>query len=219
MSSPSSPDWLNALIAEEGDPRPIDAHERDALFDALSAAYVPQTLDQNRHRQIIDRALGLATHQDAAGSVDPLALPSAEELAAAAKLRDNFDSNQLVLSLRSAHLPRPPRSNVETTLRQSAIEKKTQPVGPRPRRLTRPMWGLFAAAAAAALWFVAQSNSIVQQARYSRPTTETLVLSRSTESLFAKPFAQSTNSERIDKIALVRSRELRNNRYAIWGLP
>jgi len=219
MSSPSRPDWLSSLIAEEGDSRPIDAHERDALFGALNAAYQPQTLDQNRHRQIIDRALGLATHQAAPNSVDPLGPARPEELAAAAELRDNFDSNQLVLSLRSAHLPSPPLGDVETTLRQVAIEKTSRRVAPLLRRLTRPAWGIFAAAAAAALWFITQSNGIVRDARYSRPKTDTLVLSRSTESLFAKPFAQSTNSERIDKIALVRSRELRNNRYAIWGLP
>ena len=219
MSSPSRPDWLSALIAAEGDARPIDAHERDALFSALNAAYLPQPLDRSRHRQIIDRALGLATQQAALDWVDPLAPASPEDLAAAAELRDNFDSNQLVISLRSAHIPSAPLSDVETTLRQVAIENKPRHVAPLLRRLTRPAWGIFAAAATAALWFIAQSNGIVQDARYSRPKNDTLVLSRSTESLFAKPFAQSTNSERIDKIALVRSRELRNNRYAIWGLP
>jgi hypothetical protein len=217
MSSPSHPDWLNALIAQEGDPKPIDARERDALFGALNAAHIPQPLDQGRHREIIEQAI--AANREAADSVDPLAPASSEELTAAAKLRDSLDTNQLVRSLRAAYLPGPPQDSVEAPLRNVAIAKRPEREATRRRRVTGPVWGFFAAAAAVVLWFIAQSNGIGGETQYYRLKTNTLAQSRSTESLFAKPFAQSTNSERIDKIALVRSRELRNNRYAIWGLP
>ncbi len=217
MSSPSRPDWLKALIADEGESRPIDADERGALFDALNAAYAPEALDPSRHRQLIEQAL--TANQEATDSMDPLAPAGLEELATAARLRDSLDSDQLVLSLRTANLPSSLRSGVDATLRQAAIEHKLQHTATHRRRLTRPAWGIFAAAAAAALWFIAQSNGLVGEAQYFRVNPKTLAQSRLTESRFAKPFAQSTNSERIDKIALVRSRELRNNRYAIWGLP
>lgn len=219
MNSPSNPDWLADLIAEAGDSKPIDAHERNTLLDALALAQIPQPIDGKRHRQILGQALSLSYDRESPHQDDPLVPASAEEQSDAARLRDNLDSDPLVLSLRSAYQPSLPLSGVESSLRKTAVSSNWNHRLGRPRRLTPSAWGVLAAAAAVSLWFVARSGGFMAGTLISQQNTNALALSRSTESLFAKPYALSTNSERIDKIAQVRSRELRNNRYAIWGLP
>ena len=215
MSAPSYPDWLVELIADEGESKPMDAVERSALITALAAAQLPHPIDVQRHRQILDRALGgLAEHGD-----DPFAPPTAEELSAAERLRDHFDSDPLVQSLRLAQRPTAPSSNVVLAVREALRAQPRKSAIRRARGWAPSAWGMLAVAAAAALWFVAKSNGVLDGPAAVQPPSRALALSRSTDSLFAKPFASSSHSERIDRIAQARSRDLRDNRYTIWGLP
>ena len=219
MSSPSNPDWLAQLIAEEGESKPMDVAERDALIGTLSATQSPQSIDEERHRQIIETALNTPAVRVTPHSDDPFAPPTPEEQAAAARLRDSFESDPLVTLLRSAYTPSTLRPRVELGVRETALARQPNRPGLQSRRLAQSAWGVFAVAAAAALWLIAKSNGMLDASQYSMQRSNTLAVSRSTDSLFAKPFALSSHSERIDKIAQVRSRELRDNRYAIWGLP
>ncbi len=219
MSTPSYPDWLLELIAHEGESKPIDAHERDRLIAALAAVQLPQAIDARRHRQILERALGGLPEQGSAAYDDPFAPPSAEELSAAESLREHFDSDPLVQSLRSAQRPFTPSSELEFAARETVLARLRKSPTRRARRLAPSAWGMFAAAAAAALWLVVKSNGVVDGSLSAQSHSKSLAVSRSTDSLFAKPFASSSNSERIDRIAQARSRELRDNRYTIWGLP
>jgi hypothetical protein len=219
MTSRSNPDWLAELIAEEGDSKPIDVHERDELMVALGAAQAPKAIDSDRHQRILRQALGQAPAHVSLSDNDILAPPSPDEQAAATRLQDTLDSDPLVIALRSAHHPSSLRKRAEHSLRKVALAKHSTQPRLLSRHLSASVWGSFAVAAAAALWLAVRThggNDGIVNAPQGRST---LALSRSTESLFVKPFTLSTNSERIDKIAQVRSRELRNNRYAIWGLP
>lgn len=204
MSTPSMPSWLAQLIAEEGESRPMDTVEREQLLGALKVAHSAEPLDPQRHRLILERALD---------ANDPLAPPTEEELAAASELRDHLDSDPLVVSLRAA---RGQTSPSERTTR--ILERALAPRGASKaihHRRAAPIWGTLAVAAAAALWIAVKSSSPFEASNSQPP----LAFSRSTESLFTKPFDTSSPSERIDKIAQVRARDLRNNRYAKWGLP
>jgi hypothetical protein len=219
MSTPSHPDWLAELISNEGESKPIDVHERDALTKVLRAAFSPDNIDERHHRQILAQALSLSSKPIPSPPDDPLAPPRVEELVAATRLRNHLDSDPLVVSLRSAHHPSAPQPNAEMVARDLALTRKAKSVASRTRRLVPSAWGVLAVAAAAALWFVVRSNGILLGPESVRQGPRVLAQSHSTESLFAKPFALSSHSERIDRIAQARSRDLRENRYTIWGLP
>lgn len=209
MSTPSVPSWLSQLIAEEGESKPMDVFERESLLGALKAAHSPEILDPERHQRILERAL----HAE-----DPFAPPNEKELAEAAILRDHLDSNPLVMSLRSAQGSLSTNAELEPKIRERALAPKaTVKRSPSMRRATT-IWGALAVAASVALWLVAKSSGPLETFETSN-SQRPLALSRSTESLFTKPFDTSSPSERIDKIAQVRERDLRHNRYAKWGLP
>jgi hypothetical protein len=209
MSTPSIPSWLADLISEEGESKPMEVHERETLLSSLKVAYSPETLDPVRNRQMLDRALS---------ADDPFAPPPDEELVAAATLRDHLDSDPLVVSLRFARKASAPSPSLESNLRNQALEQLEPSVHRRIGRRAPTLWGAFAVAAAAALWVIAKSSGGLDAFQPVAPASP-LALSRSTESLFSKPFNSTSSSERIDKIAQVRERDLRYNRYAIWGLP
>jgi len=209
MSSPSTPDWLAQLIAEEGESKPVNVQERNALLCALTAAESPSDIAAERHRQILAQALE---------SVEAFAPPTEQELLQAAQLRAHFDSNPLVLALRATQDPSPPRPQLERALRQQALQHVTHSHRARSLRRISTLWGAVAVAAAAAIVVLAKSNSPLEKFEAS-PSSRPLALSRSTDSLFTRSFDSTSASGRIDKIAQVRARDLRRNRYAIWGLP
>ena len=219
MTGRSNPDWLAELIAEEGDSKPFDAHERDELISALGAAQDPKAIDNDRHQLILRQALGQTPPHVAPSYKYISAPPSLEEQAAAARLHNTLNSDPLVIALRAAYQPSTLQTNAERSLREMALANQSIQPRVRPRIFTPTVWGYFAVAAAAALWLTVRAHGGNDGILKAPQGPTPLALSRSTESLFVKPFALTTNSERIDKIAQVRSRELRNNRYAIWGLP
>jgi len=209
MSTPPMPNWLAQLIAEEGESKPMDVSERESLLGALNAAKAPEALDLERHRRILEQVLA---------AEDPYAPPCHEEIVEAKRLREHLDSDPLVVSLRSAQLTSSPNPEFERKLRKQVLSPQARSNRPLIVRRVPIHFGVLAIAAGVAIWISAKSNVAIETFERENPK-QPLALSRSTESLFTKPFESSSPSERIDKIALVRARDLRNNRYAKWGLP
>ncbi len=133
MSTPSHPDWLAELILREGESQPIDVHERDALMKAMRAAVSPDNLDEQRHREILAQALSPSPKPASSPPDSPFAPPSVEELAAASRLRNHFDSDPLVVSLRSAHQPSTRQPNAEMLARDVALTREAKSVVSRTR--------------------------------------------------------------------------------------
>jgi len=209
MSTPPVPEWLSQLIAEEGESKPMDVQEREVLIRALEAATAPQALPSERHQRVL---------ADVLQSTDPFAPPDDDELAESARLRDHLDSDPLVVSLRSAQVAHLPPPQFELRIREEALRRAAPPRHRRGLSRAATLWGTLAVAAAAALVVLSQQRGASEDFQASLPQ-KPLALSRSTDSLFVRPFDSSSPSERIDKIAQVRARDLRQNRYAIWGLP
>jgi hypothetical protein len=219
MTSRSNPDWLAKLIAEEGDAKLIEAHERDSILEALGAAADPQPLDAQRHQRLIENALAGGSNAGIESSDDPLAPVTDEETAAAAKTRERLETDPLVALLRSAYRPDSLAPESDMVIRSAALVRTSSPARSKPSVTKMVYWSTFAAAAAAALWLsiprISQrTESVLDEGFHSE-----LAQSRTTKPLFSMSFASSTPSERIDRIAQVRERELRNNRYVLWGLP
>ena len=197
-------------VLEQGD------HE---WAEALRAAYEPEELDLGDNDALINRALGIAT-------TDAPATPAERE--AAQRLRealehprtDDRDEPEIEVldALTSAHRPRgidPLRNELLIT---RALKRSSQGTGSRR---------VFPIVTAAVLGVAAMAAGI---ALYLRPITDkpiaasaapTLQRSRSTADLFdaATPFPRvGGESARVDRIANARAAELRDNRFALWGV-
>ncbi len=148
--------------------------------------------------------------------IDPDAPPTEEEIRDSERLRDALDNPasahegaELLRAVKSASAP---ASLDEKTL-DAAVASGLQRFDASRRRsgvVIRVMFGAgFLAAAAALLVFVGRQQS---------PKVE-MARARSTQSLFTERFEkQGGESARIDRIAVARAADLRENRYARWGV-
>ncbi|MCU0657282.1 MAG: hypothetical protein MUF64_19085 [Polyangiaceae bacterium] len=142
--------------------------------------------------------------------------PSAEERLAAEALARSLElgsphpDRPLVEALQAAYRPAP----IDPARHEELLVQALAEARPPGRLLAFPQrrWALLGAVAAAAcLLLVGRSMR--------RPVPVALAASRSTQSLFQEQFPrQGGHSQRIDRIALARSRELRENRFAGWGV-
>ena len=154
-------------------------------------------------------------HERPEGAVDLDPPPTPDELAEAQALARALDGRApvppLVEALRSAHDPAAldPARNEELIVRALAEARPPGKVLPFARR--RWAWvGMLAAAACLAL---------VLGRSLRRPTPVALTASRSSQELFSEQFPrQGGHSHRVDRISGARSRELRENRFARWGV-
>ncbi len=185
--------------------------EDAALLGSLRAAWSPGELDDAAHAAMLDD------------------LPaSAEELERAAALRDALergseasDDASLLVALRAAHAPTEIDENEHHLIVERALvqvlpplaslatlvhEAKVVPLRPR-RTLVAATTTLLALAAGVVLWMNATSSAEVPLAK-----------ARSTQPLFEEPFKPGEASARIDRIALARSADYRENRFAKWGV-
>lgn len=201
--------------ADEDQPLPVA--EEAALFEALEAALRPGQLDAQLNERLIEMALE-----------DPLAPPSAEELAASQRLRHALESDAahedaaLLIGLRSAVEPvsgGDARAAVEKALstEKSRHRKVEAPKGRGRGNLVYAAFGAASAALAVAAMLVlfmgtAHESAVppAAAADYAKP--------RSTTPLFSEPFATRDTTARVDLIASARARDLRGNRYASWGV-
>jgi hypothetical protein len=144
---------------------------------------------------------------------DPDAPPSEEELVESARLREALEDASkaspdadLLRAVKSAAAP----DRLDSKALDDAIAKS---LAARPRTRGRVVWVAFggvalAAAAAVVLLLVGGMP----------PREPSLATARSTQSLFVERFeSRGGESARIDRIAMARGSDLRENHYARWG--
>jgi hypothetical protein len=197
------------------DPSNLDAASEDLdLVKSLRAAWSPGPLDEGVHASMLDD------------------LPiSAEELRLAAELRDVLDgtrdasdahdahdANDVVVALRSAWSPTALGEDGHHRLVEDAIgaaprdhdrDAKVVALKPRPVRV----------AVVTATTVIALAASVVVWITTAAPQAEApLARARSTQPLFGEPFKPGETSAHIDRIAIARASDYRDNRFAKWGV-
>lgn len=197
----------------------------DPLFGALRASQASgsSTLDDDLHAAMITRALALASSEEA---ID--APPSPSERIGADRLRDALEGArgrtqdaplvEVGEVLRSAYRPR----EIEPLRNEALIARALARASSRGKgRRVLPIVTAVVASAAAmaagiALYLAPASDSSVATA-----PSPSLVRSRSAAGLFdpTTPFPRAGGeSARVDRIASARAAELRQNRFAVWGV-
>lgn len=188
----------------------LNPDEEQRLSMLLRNAFAPAEIDLTRHERLLQAALE-----------DPFAPASTEELVESERLRRALEGDgdhlDLVLAraLSAAYAP--------STTSPKAVPQVTPSVARAPKQRAGKLiyyrfGGVVATlAAAAAVLFAVVPRA--REAAGPAPDLSTLALaqSRSTAALFQADSAGAP-SNRIDRIASARSRELRDNRYALWGV-
>jgi hypothetical protein len=189
----------------------LDPRVEEALIQALSAAWQPRELDAAVNEALIAAALE-----------DPLAPPTEEELVASERLRralegDGHDPDaDLARALRHAGSPKP--------LDQLTAERVLQKTVGRSSREKRGSiiyvtFGAVTAVLAVAAAFLLFLRPALDQNQTGERALD-LARSRSTAALFKSPddFETTVTTTRVDRIASSREKDLRSNRYALWGV-
>lgn len=164
---------------------------------------------------------------------DPDLPPTEEEKIASARLRDALenpaapdDDADFLRALSLAHEPRPLPEAEHRVIIERAVAKQ------KPRgRVVRVVFGVGTALALAAAAILVVGRVGMQSARTADMSARVpmqapaLVQARSTQDLFEEPFAKPLSREargattaRIDRIAMARAGDLRENRFAMWGV-
>lgn len=224
-------------LLDFGPPLPVlDAAEEAELAEALRAAYAPAALSPERHAALLAFALE-----------DPFAPASADELRESERLRQALETGDdshadaaLARALRSALSPPPlaaeARERAEAAARTETVHTAAEAVrGDVARAAAKPQaeprrnvvfvtFGAAALAAAAgfALLIARPSaepppSAALAVASASAPA-HALLQSRTTGELFHERFEAGATTARIDRITSARERDLRENRYALWGV-
>jgi hypothetical protein len=212
-----------------GPPVPVlGAAEEAELAEALRAAFAPTELSRERHAALLAFALE-----------DPLAPASADELRESERLRQALETGDdghadaaLARALRSAVSPPPlagaTRERAEAVVRQRG--DAPEPNSPKSRSAAEPRrnvifvtFGAVALAAAAGFALMlarpsAESAPSADLALTNAPPRPELLQSRTTGELFHERFEAGATTARIDRITSARARDLRENRYALWGV-
>jgi hypothetical protein len=209
---PSAEEALASSRLREGlegrtPPGGIGPEDPLALVGALRAAWSPEPIAADDHAQIVDE------------------LPTNEELRLAAELAAELEAstpgrsaNDLVTALRAAWSPPaldPEEHRAIVARIVGASAKGTVvPFIPKAGRVTRLVMvtttTALALAASVVVWITTNPG----------PAEAPLALARarSTQPLFAEPFRAGETSARIDKIAIARAADYRDNRFAKWGV-
>lgn len=182
----------------------IDDPDAD-LARSLRAAFSPAALDVGEHAQILDD------------------VPTAEELVLAEELRDALDADPMVAALAAAWRPK----ELNSIEHRGIVAKALPPAArgaDRGGRVVRVTFGVVAGAIA-----IAASVVVWMNAPRSGATNEVpLARARSTQPLFPSYDGfksggwaggkEANATARIDKIALARAGDYRDNRFAKWGV-
>jgi hypothetical protein len=158
--------------------------------------------------------------------LDPEAPPTEDEVAEATKLRDALasgaggdESAELARALSAAWSPRDLSPGDHRARVARALAAR-----PRPHRRVWASRASFAAGAIVAL--AAGALVILRGALGPSPSapvgpegSTAFIASRSTQPLFAEPFASTGGqTSRVDRIAMARAADLRENEFARWGV-
>jgi hypothetical protein len=147
---------------------------------------------------------------------DPDAPVTDEELGAAERLRSDLEGStttseeaELANALRAAWDPGDLPAAEHRALVARALGRRARPVA----RVTLARVAVVALAAGVAL-------ALVRKGSYGPDASSTaLAVSRSTQDLFRERFAAAGGeTERIDRIAVARATDLRENEFAKWGV-
>lgn len=184
----------------------------------LKSAYQPEELDSDRGEALLQAALSAVDSED-----DPDAPVSHEELAEAERLRSALEHNQehplatLAVALKVAHHPAPLPGDLQERLVAQALPSRT---GKLLRFGPRVILGLALAAGFALIIRNREQNDAGLNFGNHRTATASTgpIRSRSSASLFHQRFELGETSARVDRIASARGHDLRENRYAAWGV-
>jgi hypothetical protein len=185
---------------------PLPPDEAARWLEAVRAAWSPSELSPTRHEQLLRDALE-----------DPFAEASAEEEREAQALREALEHGgeheHAALARALAHALG--ASSVEPGAEKRALERALD-LPPARSNLILVAFGVAATglALAASIALVVGSTRRPEAALARRE----LAPSRSLAPLLNADAARLSASERIDRVASVRARELRDNRYAAWGV-
>ena len=202
----------------------LDGGEERALSEALAAAWRPAPLDEARHERILEVALE-----------DPFAPPSEEELVESDRLRRALSGEgshpeaALAEALRAASRG-PSEAAIERALERAEPSKKPGSGGAGGRGTV--VYAAFGGAGAALALAAAVALLVLPSGKREAPRrapvaasavspagTSGLALSRTTAPLFeGSDFETAASTARMDRISSVRARDLRRNRYALWGV-
>ncbi|MEO6420087.1 MAG: hypothetical protein ABIP39_11795 [Polyangiaceae bacterium] len=134
--------------------------------------------------------------------------------------RSSADAD-LARALSLAHSPREisPEDHAAIVERAVTAAKTSGVHGRRRSNVIQVAFGVAAAAISLAAGVVFVVGSLSQHQETAAPTAALpLVQLRSTQPLFREPFREGNASARIDRIAMARSSDLRDNRFARWGV-
>ena len=194
-------------IAERDREPELDPDEERRLGELLQNAWSPRALDAARHERWLQAALE-----------DPFAAASPEELAESERLRRALDGQAfhehlpLARALSAAFAP-----SVDRPLPEPEFAAKGR--AQRSRTVIFLRFAGVASALAVAAAALLQFTPLLRTSPAPAPDLATLVLSRSRSTAeFFQANSAGAPSARIDRIASARSRELRDNRYALWGV-
>lgn len=167
-------------------------------------------------------------HDDAAGTSDPrLAIlddpdapPTEDELREARALAEALETSTAphddALFLKSlVHAHAPERAALDPAVHERIVAGAIARA-PRRRSGARVVRLVFGGGLAAAVAIAASVLFFLGSPRESAPPS--LAQSRSTQELFREPFGGQEASARIDRIAMARGGDLRENRFARWGV-
>lgn len=193
--------------AAADDSAPLLSPEESARWsEAVRAAISPSEISPERHERLLREALE-----------DPFAEPSAEELREAEALRVALDEGghheHAALARALGHALGP--SEVEPETAQRALETAIRPAASG----SNVIWLAFGAAASG-LALAAAVALVIGSTRQLEPTVarHELAPSRSLAPLLDADAQRLSPSERMDRMASARARDLRENRYATWGV-
>lgn len=164
------------------------------LARSLFAAFSPDALDEGEHARILDD------------------VPTAEEIELAAALRDELDADPVVQALASAWRPK----DINSIEHRQIVAKALPPAARQGGRVVRVTFGFVAGA-------IAIAASVVVWMNAPHANTEVpLARARSTQPLFPSydgfKSGEANATARIDKIAIARAGDYRDNRFAKWGV-
>jgi hypothetical protein len=171
-----------------------------------------EALDDDR---VVDADADLARSLRAAYAPDPLSavdhaalvsgVPSADEITAAA----GIERDALFVALRAAFCPKDLSAEEHRAIIARALGT-TVASGP-----ARPKTNVIRIAFTSSALAIAAAIALYLSAP---PKEAPMARSRSTQPLFSEPFKAGETSARIDKIALARASDYRDNRFAKWGV-
>jgi hypothetical protein len=150
--------------------------------------------------------------------VDPDAPPTADELTESARLREALDDPSkphegadLLRSLAAASAPR----EIDPATHRGIVARA---VATKRGVVIRVAFGAttLLAVAAALLLYLRRGP---EASRTTPAAAAQVAVTRSTQPLFSEPFAsEGGERERVDRIAMARASDLRQNRFAKWGV-